>query len=108
MPACEAIPCHPLPCSGITDPATCDARTDCYAHYSGDLPCNSSGCSNHFVSCEDAPPVCFSRGAGCGGPPCESPTPACPSGFHVAFPSAAQTCCADRCVATMKCAPIGG
>ena len=89
-------------CAEIGDATSCDARSDCYAEYSGDLPCNSSGCSNHFVACQQGPAVCTLPGAECEGA-CAKLVPACPSGLRAASPDAEQTCCTDRCVTATKC-----
>lgn len=103
-----AAPCAQPACAELQDGASCDARPDCYALYSGDLPCDNSSCANHFVSCQPAP-------ANCGqteGPPCAADctmlTPSCPMGLVNAFPAPSGSCCSNGCVAAQKCDPLGG
>jgi hypothetical protein len=88
-------------CSAITDPAACDARNDCFALYSGDLPCNNLSCSNHFVGCQDVPALCGPGGGVCDRA-CTNLTPSCPSGFTNVF-SDSSACCSSGCTATDKC-----
>ncbi len=100
--ACSAG-CGQLACSELSDGPTCDARPDCYALYSGDLPCDNSGCTNHFVKCEDGPSTCVKSGSQCAGS-CAALTPSCRAGYVEAFPSPDQTCCSNGCVSASKCA----
>jgi len=88
-------------CTQMTDPATCNAQVGCYALFSGELPCNSSACTNHFVSCVKAPPECAPATK-----PCATDCPLtggfCPSGYVDVFPNSSG-CCSNGCVAATKC-----
>ena len=93
-------PCPQPACASLATAADCDARTDCHSLFSGDLPCNSSGCNNHFEQCEDgATAACSPSG---GGPSCTKLTPQCAGGDSLAYLS---NNCPDGCVHTDRCAP---
>jgi hypothetical protein len=93
--------CELMACDSLTDATACDQRSDCFALWSGDLPCNNTSCQNHFVRCQSAPPVCSGSGT-CNGS-CAQLTPTCRSGDVPVFASASQACCAIGCVAGIKC-----
>jgi hypothetical protein len=100
---CPAACAQPA-CTDLQDGPSCDARPDCFALYSGNLPCDSSGCLNHFVKCQSGVATCMRTGP-CSGS-CVMDTPSCPSGEVEVYP--AQNCCAIGCVAPSKCDPLGG
>jgi hypothetical protein len=45
--------CINLPCSAVSTAKGCDQHPGCHSLFSGDRPCNSTDCANHFVRCED-------------------------------------------------------
>ncbi len=90
-----------VPCTQITNPTTCDAQVGCYALFSGELPCNSSFCSNHFVSCVNAPPECAPATQPCT-IDCPLTVSFCPTGYVSVF-SNSSGCCSNGCVAANKC-----
>ena len=84
-----------VPCTQITNSTTCDAQIDCYALFSGELPCNSTYCTNHFVGCVNAPPECCTIN-------CPQTVFSCPPGYvSLLAKDAAPT--AAGCVAANKC-----
>jgi len=88
-------------CAQIANATACDAQVDCYALFSGTLPCNSTACSNHFVSCAQAPPECAPATN-----PCTIDCPLtgsfCPRGYVSVF-SNSSGCCFSGCVIANKC-----
>lgn len=103
---CPAACAQPA-CSDLQDGPSCDARPDCFALYSGDLPCDNSGCQDHFVKCESGVATCMRSTGPCSGS-CVMDTPSCRSGEVEVYTSPAESCCAIGCVAPAKCDPLGG
>lgn len=95
-------PCAQPACADLSNRAVCDARSDCYALFSGDLPCKSASCTDHFVKCESGPATCIPNpSAGACALDCVAPS--CRAGEVNVFPSPQQTCCSNGCVASTKC-----
>jgi hypothetical protein len=94
--------CELTSCSEITDETTCNARPDCYSFMSGDLPCNSSGCSDHFERCADGPPACGTGDTACHDS-CTTLTPQCRNGEVEIFAAPDQTCCPVGCTTSQSC-----
>jgi hypothetical protein len=95
---CPNLMCELQSCSSIHDAQSCDARPDCWSLWSGDLPCNNTQCSNHFVSCNDGSPVCATTGV-CNGS-CTMLTPTCRDGDAPVF---SNSCCATGCAHANRC-----
>ena len=92
--------CAPKPpCTSVPTAAACDARPDCHALYTGNKPCNSLDCNNHFDKCLDgesavcSPPAPFGM--------CASFLGVCVKGDTYAYDNADG--CTLGCVHTSHC-----
>jgi hypothetical protein len=97
-PAPQPTPPSTGACTTLTTAADCDARSDCYSEFSGDLPCLTSTCRNHFEKCVAGKPQC--TGAACA-IACPQLTPSCPSGDTPIYDNG--PCCATGCAHAEAC-----
>ena len=96
--ACEA--CGEGRCAALASADACEARADCHALFSGDLPCDSLGCANHFVECDDGARVSCTAPASPGGVDCTRMVGQCVAGDRETFLADG---CGAGCVHAARC-----
>jgi hypothetical protein len=94
--------CPIAPCEAVTDQATCDARSDCYAVFDdpGTCDCAGIGCCMIFSQCATGSPMCFP--APSNGQPCTDKPSACGPAYDPIYDGAG---CIEGGVHATLCTP---